>query len=261
MGAARFDEKAALLTDNFKKKRAKKLKVLFKYVVLPSLCGLALILAFDCSMARADQSVLKGRISDVEGRAIEGARLFVYDSPAVRRPADFICGLTGKDGLFRLVLPPGKYWAVARIKKTEGYGPLMPGDKHSGEPAEIDLAAGREVNQDFIVADIREVRRIKTKDREGPVKITGRVLDEKGSPVAKGYAVANRTEKISGIPDYVSAWVDAEGRYALYLPPGKYYLGIAATFPPDQPLSLKGPVMLNADRSNLDIFEAPAGSR
>lgn len=192
---------------------------------------------------------------------MEGARLFVYDSPAVRRPADFMCGPTGKEGLFRLVLPPGKYWAVARVKKTEGYGPLMPGDKHSGEPAEIDLAAGREVNQDFIVADLREAGKIKTRDREGPVKITGRVIDEKGSPITNGYAIANRTEKISGIPDYVSAWVDVEGRYTLYLPPGKYYLGSAVTFPPDQPLSLKGPVMLNADRSNLDIIGAPAGNR
>ena len=57
--------------------------------------------------------------------------------------------------------------------------------------------------------------KLSSRDRERPVRISGRIIDEKGSPVTKAYAVANKLEKISGMPDYISAWVDPDGRYTL----------------------------------------------
>jgi hypothetical protein len=201
-----------------------------------------------------EQSVLRGKVSGAEGKAVEGARVFVYRSDDVRKPADFISDVTDKDGLFRMVLPPGKYWSIARLKKTEGYGPLMPGDKHSGEPREIELALGREVEMDFIITDLTEAIRIKTKERVGPVKISGRVIDGKGSPVPGAYAFANRNEKVSGIPDYLSAWVDSEGRYALYVPRGRYYLGGAVAFPPGQDYFMNGEIIVEDDKTDADII-------
>ena len=74
-------------------------------------CGLAI----DYSPALAEEKpVLKGKVSDREGKAVVGAMVFVYDSPYVKRSADFISAATDTDGLFRMVLPPGRDWLVAR---------------------------------------------------------------------------------------------------------------------------------------------------
>lgn len=212
-----------------------------------------LLAVFSSQAGAGGTSVLKGKVVDAGGQPVEGARIFVYDSVNVRRSANFISGPTDKDGLFRLVIKPGRYWSLARLKKAEGYGPLMTGDKHSGEPGEIVVAPGEEIERDFTVADLKEARRIRTREREGLVKISGRIIDQKGLPVTKAYVIANRTGKVSGMPDFFSAWVTIDGRYTLYLPAGKFYIGSAVTFPPEQPFFLKKPITVDADRSDLDI--------
>jgi hypothetical protein len=197
-------------------------------------------------------SVLKGKVTDVDGRAVEGARVFAYDDQEVRRPANFMSAPTDVTGVFRMVLPPGKYWVVARLKKTDDYGPLMPGDKRS-EPAVAEIASGQEADLDFIVADLREARRLRTQQQEKPVKVSGRIIDEKGAPVTKAYAIAQRSETVAGIPDYLSAWVDNEGRYTLYLPRGTYSIGCATAFPPGQQYVLQGKMVVEGDIPGVDI--------
>ncbi len=244
------------------------MRVWFERSVPRCVCALFLLLAVwyglavDYSTAPAEEKpALKGKVSDVEGRAVEGAMVYAYDSPDVKRPADFMSARTDKDGLFRMVLPPGKYWLVARLKKGEEYGPLMPGDKHSGEPVVLDLASGQEADVNFTVADLKDARKIRTKDQERPVKISGRIVDEKGSPVSKAYAIANRSSTVGGIPDYLSAWVDHEGHYTLYIPRGRYYIGSAVTFPPGQASFMEGQITVDADRSDFDIIRPSSGKR
>jgi hypothetical protein len=85
------------------------------------LTALSYGMAMNYSTARAaETSVFKGTVSDVDGKAVEGAMIYVYNSPEVRRAAEYISAPTGKDGVFRIVMPPGEYWAVARLKKAEG---------------------------------------------------------------------------------------------------------------------------------------------
>ncbi len=228
------------------------MKKRFEYAV--SRCVLTLLLALVCPTASAEgTAVFTGRVSDVDGRAVEGARVFVYGTPEVRRSADFISAPTDKDGRFRMVLPPGRFWSIARWKKGEDYGPLMPGDKHSGEPVEVEISSGREVAMDFTVADLKEAQKKKAREREGAVKISGTIVDENGAPVKGAYAFANRSETVSGIPEYLSAWVDDEGRYTLYLPRGKYYLGGAIAFPPGRSYALRGEMALDGDKSGVTI--------
>lgn len=207
--------------------------------------------------AADDGQVLSGLISGVDGKAVEGASVFVYAGPDIRRPADFISGRTGKDGRFRLVLPPGKYWVVARSKKTEGYGPLMPGDKHSGEPRALEMLPHTNIEADFTVADIMEAARVKSKPGDGFVKIKGRVLDAQGVPVKTGYVLANKTEKKPDMPDYISGWTDEEGHYMIYLPRGKYYVGAASHFPPGKGVRADRPVLFDTDMPALDITLRP----
>ena len=217
---------------------------------------LLLLIFYTTATVAEEQSVLRGRVLDIEEKPVEGAEIFIYNSPDVRRPADFMSTKTNKEGRFSVVLPVGKYWAIARLRTSEErYGPLMPGDKSSGNPVEIDSTPQSEIENDFTVVDIKEVPRLQKKIREDYIKINGRILDKNGSPVKMVYAIANKNRVITEIPDYISAWTDDEGHYTLYLPRGKYYLGYDAVFPPGEKYNLNKEIMVfESDKSDVDIM-------
>jgi hypothetical protein len=225
------------------------LNIIFLFPILPASS------LFPAITIAEEKSIFKGRVLDIEEKPVEGAEIFIYSSPDVRRPADFMSARTDKEGRFSVGLPTGKYWAVARLRKgTERYGPLMPGDKHSGEPVEIYLTPNSEIEKDFTVVDIREVTRLKKKIREDYIKIKGRILDKNGSPVKMVYAIANKNKVIAEMPDYLSAWTDDEGYYTLYVPRGKYYIGYATVFPPGHEYSLNTGAVFETDKSDMDII-------
>ena len=143
----------------------------------------------------AETHLLKAKVSDIEGRPMEGAKLFLYDSPNVRRPADFISSLSDRTGQVQIALPPGKYWVVARFKSDGKYGPLMPGDKHSGEPLEVDMTAGG-VEADFVVADIRELGQKKRAGATDALRLKGRVVDSQGAPLRRRYCICQQVERV-----------------------------------------------------------------
>lgn len=199
----------------------------------------------------AETYLLKAKVSDIEGRPMEGAKLFLYDSSNVRRPADFISSLSDRAGQLQIALPPGKYWGVARYKTDGKYGPLMPGDKHSGEPLEVDLT-GSGVEVDFVVADIRELGQKKRAGATEALRLKGRVVDSQGSPVAQAFVFASRTHEVSELPEYISAWTGGDGRYELYLTSGTaYFVGVSRQLPLNyQELLLKPTVV---DLGKIDI--------
>src|SRR6185369_3419698 len=77
--------------------------------------------------AALETFVLTGRIVNIDAKPVSGAEVFVYDSAAIRRPADFISARTGSDGRFSLTLPRQKFWVVARVRSGDKFGPLLPG--------------------------------------------------------------------------------------------------------------------------------------
>lgn len=224
-----------------------------------SRCGLLILLLTAGAAPAAERpAVFTGRVLDVDGRTVEGARIFVYTGPQVKRTADFISSSTGSDGRFRMVLPQGRFWSIARLKRSDDYGPLTPGDKHSGEPTEIELASGGEVVHDFTVADIKDALRKRMNEREKLVSIRGKIVDDKGGPLRGAYAFATKSQTAFGIPEYVSAWTDIEGSYALYVPPGTYFVGGALLFPPGTTYFLHGEMTIKVDVSGLDLVN-PSG--
>lgn len=199
----------------------------------------------------AQTHVLKARVFDIEGRPMEGAKLFLYDSPSVRRPADFISSLSDRAGQLQIVLPPGKYWVVARFKSDGKYGPLMPGDKHSGEPLEVDMT-GSGVDADFVVADLRELGQKKRANATDALRLKGRVTDTQGAPVAHAFVYVNRLKDFSELPDFLSAWTGDDGRYEVYLPPDAiYYAGVSRQFPLQFRDGLPTPFVI--ERGKIDI--------
>ncbi len=206
------------------------------------------------SLCAEESAQLKGTIIDVEGSPVQGAMLYVYNSPDVRRTAEFI-SLSDKDGQFSIKVPAGKYWLIARVKKGEDYGPLMPGDRHSGDPVEIELVPAGKEEMDFVVADLKDAIRMKREAMDRPFKITGRIIDKNGDPLANVYAIANKSREITRFPDYISAWADDKGRFTLFIPEGKYYLGGAEEFPPGGRYFISQEISADADKSGIDIVK------
>jgi hypothetical protein len=185
-----------------------------------------------CSAAFAAETfVLQGKISSLDGQGVADAEVYLYASKNTRRPADFISPKSDTRGSYRMVLPQGTYWAVARIKKGERFGPLMPGDRHSGEPVRIAPEGDRELTQDFTVADMQELAQKREKSREELVELSGTLTDSEGKGVAGAYVYARTGLVTATLPEYISAWTDESGRYRLKLPAGHYFLGSATIFP------------------------------
>ncbi len=218
--------------------------------------SLTFVSSFSCrGDARAGEIFqLKGKVTDFEGSAVEDAVVFIYQSENTRRQPDFASPKSDKEGRYSIALPPGRYWAVARVKKDEEMGPVLSGGKHSGEPAEIDMTGVGDFEKDFVVADIREVARMSAKTRQDVVKIAGRILERDGRPVRMAYAIANRGDNISEVPDYLSGWTDENGLYELYLPRGKYYIGGSSTFPPGKGNLLFKEMLIEEDVKDFDII-------
>jgi hypothetical protein len=127
----------------------------------------------------------------------------------------------------------------------------MLGDKHSGEPVEIECGDDTENNATFVVADIRELGQKKRTGNAEVIKVWGRIVDKDHNPVAGAYVFANRAKAGEAVPEYLSVWTDASGRYSLYLPSGvKFFMGGSMVFPPViDPATLKewGPQTTNLD--------------
>lgn len=211
------------------------------------------MLGYGSSAFAGETSSLKGKVLDVDGRPVEGAEVFVYDSVNTRRPADFISPKSDKNGHIAIVLPKGKYWVVARVRRDEKYGPLMPGDKHSGEPVEIEITDS-DIDNNFVVADLRDVGKKKRAIRDECLTLKGRIIDSKGVPVKDAYVLAHKNKEVELLPDYLSAWTDEDGTYTLYLSPGeKYFVGAVTTFPPKSKLLISTELIPEAGK--LDIVK------
>ena len=198
---------------------------------------------------------LEGRILDISEQPVKNSEVYVFDSPDVKRPADFISNRTVEDGLYSVQLPSGNYWAVAIFRKGGGrFGPLGPSDKHSGDPVAFEITAGGSRSMDFMVMNLREAARKHEKRSDELIKVTGRVVNQSGAPVQIAYAMAHKMQQFGNLPDYISAWTDEQGTYTLYLPPGRYFLGASVGFPPKNDYNLYLDQQLIGDTEKVDLI-------
>lgn len=216
------------------------------------ICFIVTIMIHCCLVSVTHAAVMKATILDIAGKPVSGVKIFLYESTNVRKPADFISAPSDNAGHVVMTAPSRKYWAVARMKMDSLYGPLMPGDKHSGDPLEIELSDALVSDNVFEVADIRDIGQKKRTGNNDTIKIWGRVLDKDGKPVAGVYVFASKTKEIEFIPEYLSTWTDASGNYVLYVPSIKsLFLGSALQFPPST--ASKTVKTFEPTTANLDI--------
>ncbi len=214
-----------IMMRTFIQKRRNRLNVL-------SLVWLVAVFSSGTSLA-LENGEFTGLVRGVSQNPVAKVQVYIYDNENIRRPADYISPPTDTSGEFKITLPPGHYWVVARLRQGEQkFGPLFPGDKHSGSPLEIDVMPGEQVEEEFVIADLKETSQLSVKHDTSFIKVEGVLQTKEGEPVENGYVFANRQSAAKKIPDYVGEWTDKSGKFTLFLPEGTYFFAMATTFPP-----------------------------
>jgi len=193
---------------------------------------------------------VEGLLSYESGAPVPGAEVYFYTEPdrRFRGPADFMAEPTGEDGRYMVELPPGSYWAVARMRASGSIaGSIQKGDFYSREAyGPIDVTAGVTARVDLALVEQTGNMLFNVFAGKGAGQgVRGVVRDRDGKPVARAYAFAYKDSKMAGKPDYVSEWTRDDGVYAIYvLEPGTYYIGARTGYMgvprPDEPYGRYG---------------------
>ena len=185
--------------------------------------GFNLIRVPEEAVKEAERSGIYGQLT-YQDEPLEKAYLYVYKDPSkgFKGPGYFIQPVAS--GSFRLNLPPGDYYLLARKRERGGqFGPIEIGDYFNyyfGNPIHIESGQLREVK-------IETVTRLSmleedVVDFQGA---SGQVVNASGAPQTGLYVFAYRQAEMTGTPDYFSTPTGADGRFELALPDGgPYYL-------------------------------------
>lgn len=205
-------------------------------------CALLLVAVVSCTGAgevKTDEGRAGSGIEGIvrlEGREspVAGAHVYAYTdySKNLMGVADYVSKGSKADGSYRLDLPPGEYYLVARKRATgANYGPIVTGDlyDHRFEAKPVKVREGGYLEQDFDLTRLKEPLffQVFTEEaRKTDTGIRGRILDDSGVPVAGAFATAYENQDMRRLPDYASSVTDDEGYFTLYLPKGgRYYIG------------------------------------
>ena len=163
------------------------------------------------------RSGLKGKLS-FQGEPLEKSYLYVYkdSTKGFKGPAYFIQPVA--DGNFRLRLPPGDYFLLARKRAKGGqFGPIEIGDYFNyyyGNPVRI-----KQGETQYI--DLETVSRLSMLEEGEALPfqgVQGQILDADDRPVSGIHVFAYRSAEMTGTPDYFSPATQTDGRFELTLP-------------------------------------------
>jgi len=150
--------------------------------------------------------------------------------------SDWISQGSDETGMYKLDLPPGDYFVVAR-KRASGlnYGPLFKGDwyDHSTARSLVVVRKGeyRTVNFELVkLAEPMFFQGLTASGKATDTGIKGRLLNESGEHVPGTFVIAYINSDMRRAPDFASTLTDDEGYYTLYLPGGGRYWLAARTF-------------------------------
>lgn len=171
----------------------------------------------------SDRSGVYGNITYQDG-PIERVYLYVYTDPGSGFKGLGYFVQPVEKGRFRINLPPGDYYLLARKRARGGqFGPIEQGDFYSyyhGNPVHVSAGAAREVKIEMV-----ERLAILEKDVVEFQGVRGRIVDASGHAQAGLYVFAYRVAEMTGTPDFFSAPTTSDGRFELALPDaGPYYL-------------------------------------
>lgn len=178
----------------------------------------------EAAAEKAPRSGIRGTIS-FQDAPLERAYLYIYREAdkGFKGPGYLIQPV--EKGSFRVNLPPGNYWLLARKRLRGGqFGPIEIGDYfnyYHGNPVSVVAGEVREVG----IETITRLSMLED-DPEAPfVGVRGRILDPAGKPVARLHVFAYRKAEMTGTPEFFSAPTGLDGKFELALPEGgPFYL-------------------------------------
>ncbi|MCF6177835.1 MAG: carboxypeptidase-like regulatory domain-containing protein [Geopsychrobacter sp.] len=160
-----------------------------------------------------------------QGQPLERTYLYVYKKTEsdFKGPAWFIQPV--EKGSFRMSLPPGDYWLLARKRLKGGqYGPIEIGDYFNyyyGNPVHIEKNRLTQVKLETIT------RLSMLEDDPDAVfsGIGGRVVGPQGAAVSGVRVFAYRSSTMTGTPAYISPVTSPDGSFVLPIPEmGNFWL-------------------------------------
>lgn len=178
-----------------------------------------------------------GKKSVVSGRTlvpVENVCVYVYkEGSDLRRSPYVISEPTGIDGEFRLELPDGSYFFVAR-KRVSGNqsGPVQQGDIKSEVIGPITVKNGDPVvlSIDCFIKQGDE-KAVSTLPEMSKTGISGTIYDADGNPVEGVRVHVYTYVQMAERPKFVSVKTGPDGKYIIYLPQGgTYYMAARDEF-------------------------------
>ncbi len=212
--------------------------------------GLNLIRVPEERRSRSERSRIEGVIT-FDGEPVEKCYLYLYTDPGTgfRGPARQTVPV--RTGRFRVAVPPGTYYLVARKRARGGsYGPIEVGDRfnfYAGNPVRV--GAGEVVRLEIpLVERLSQLEEDPDAYHGLPVMVTG----QDGQPLAGYHVLAYPVPTRSGPPMAVSSPTGPDGRTFVPIPPGSAaYLRARK--------SLGGPLAEGEPFGDADVAEGETG--
>lgn len=173
---------------------------------------------------KAARSGIRGEITFQEA-LLERSYLYIYREAekGFKGPGYLIQPV--EKGTFKVSLPPGKYWLLARKRLRGGqFGPIETGDYFNyyyGNPVTVTAGEVREVK----IEAITRLSMLEDDPNAAFIGVRGRIVDAAGKPVPRLHVFAYRSAEMTGTPEFFSAPTGADGKFDLALPEGgPFYL-------------------------------------
>lgn len=185
--------------------------------------GLLTNVGFNLIRIPEQRAPVKGDTSGIEGEILfedellERVYLYVYTDPSkgFKGPGYLIQPV--EKGRFRLRLPPGDYWLLARKRALGGqFGPIEIGDYfnyYHGNPVRI--AAGE--LHPIRIETITRLALLEEGEKAPFRGLRGQVVGPAGQPLAGVRVFAYRSAEATGHPEAFSPATDEAGRFELPL--------------------------------------------
>lgn len=175
--------------------------------------------------AATSASGITGEIT-YQGKKLERCYLYVYQDgkDGFKGPGYVIQPV--EKGTFRLRLPPGSYYLLARKRLQGGqFGPIETGDHFSfyyGNPVRIEAGKTREIKLETIT----KLALFEADEKIAFRGIRGTIIGPDKKPAKGLHVFAYRDPAMTGTPDFFSPATATNGHFELALPEGDgpYYL-------------------------------------
>lgn len=197
---------------------------------------LLLFLLVTISCNKSETTNQKTTIAGSVFKPIPQANIYVYKEGMDMKGPAFADVVADSNGNFSIQLPPGKYFLVARIRKSgETAGPVEVGDLKSEVIGPITIKG----EEGTIKTDIKVFEKkgeakdiaINSLTKENRTVISGYIFDAEGRPVQNARVHVYDHVQMSERPKFVSNPTGPDGKYIVTLPKGgTYYLAARDKF-------------------------------